>query len=84
MSAYKYGEEIVEAIQWNATMDCWRELMKMGFEWYPGEMGTDTFYVRRINEKIKVKKGDWVVKTDRAFIVMDDVYFNQKYVKLSN
>ena len=55
----------MEKIQWDATKKTWDILMDNGLsKWQPGPMGTETFFIETPEELKKVKKGDWVVKSD--------------------
>lgn len=56
----KFG--LVEAIRWDATQQTWEALMKMGFDWGQGEMGSRSFYIKNNKVLFLVSLGDWIIK----------------------
>lgn len=56
---------IVNQIQWDASTTTWQRLFdefNMSFkDWSPGEIGTNSFYLKTAEGKFKVKKGDFVM-----------------------
>ncbi len=60
----KYRKRPVEidAVEWKATADSWREIQDMGnIKWDGGEMGSESFYLETLEGKMRVTKGDFVI-----------------------
>jgi hypothetical protein len=75
----KYGR-IVEAIQWNATQESWDDLMRMGLrDWEPGEMGSNTFYIKALGDKYLISYGDWIIKDvqGKIYPCKPDIFFKE-------
>lgn len=68
----------MEKVQWEVTKESWDKIMALGLtKWQPGEMGTGTFFLETPDELIKVKEGDWVVKTDEGNFIVQEQNKNQ-------
>lgn len=54
----------VYAVEWLATNDSWNQLMALGLKnWSPvNSFAASSFYIDQNDEKIEVKKGDYVIK----------------------
>ena len=64
MAKYRKKIVVIEAIQWDGTKQKFDEIVKLGLKWYPGDMGSDSFYIRTLGIKMKVKKGDYIIKDE--------------------
>lgn len=64
---YRKKPVTVEAVEWTATIDSWNSILNMGLKnWEPGEMGSETFLISTLDGKMKVQKGDFVIKGTRG------------------
>ena len=54
----------VDAVEWLATNDSWNEIMALGLtSWSPvNSFASSSFCIDQNDEKIEVKKGDYVIK----------------------
>lgn len=54
----------VEAVEWLATNASWNEVMALGLtNWSPvNSFASSSFCIDQADEKIEVKKGDYVIK----------------------
>ena len=49
----------MQRVQWRATKQSWDEIVALGIAWEPGEIGSDSFYLKTQGDLL-VRKGDWV------------------------
>jgi len=62
-------------VLFEATKKSWDEIQDLGVCWWPGPMGSETFYIASsynipASERKLVRKGDYVSKIDGAFSVI--------------
>lgn len=62
MPKFRKKPVVIEAIQWDGSLQTWNLLMDFGFHWSPGDMGTETFSIYTLEGKMLVSKKDWVIK----------------------
>lgn len=53
---------VIEAVQWMADEDSWKEIQAMGCPTKPGEMGSESFLIPTLEGDMKASKGDWIIK----------------------
>lgn len=54
---------VVDAVQFLATKKSFDEITNfIGLSWYPGELGSESFYIETLEGKMLCRKGDWVIK----------------------
>ena len=64
MAKYRKRPEGIVAIKWDGTKQRFDEIVKLGVKWQPGDMGSDSFYIRTLGVKMKVTKGDYIIKDE--------------------
>lgn len=87
MKKFRKNNIEVEAEVWEGTYSSWQNLNSMGLEQRhiePGEMGSQSFYIKTKDGPIKCEKGDFVVKEslpnkDMIFYPCKPDIFNQAY-----
>lgn len=63
MAKFRKKSVVIEAEQWQGSKESWDKIMAMGLtEWKPGEMGTDTFFIKTKEGLMKASVGDYIIK----------------------
>jgi hypothetical protein len=62
MMKYRKKPVVIDAVQWDATKKTFDEIVAMGIDWLPGEMGSGTFKIKTLEGEMLVSKGDWIIK----------------------
>ena len=65
MAKYRKRPVAVDAVQWTGNKQSWDEIMDMNLapnQWAPGEIGTDTFYIKTPEGDHLVRMFDFVIK----------------------
>lgn len=59
----------VDAVEWLATNDSWNEIMELGLtDWSPvNSFASSSFCIDQNDEKIEVKKGDYIIKDANGY-----------------
>lgn len=75
----------VDAVEWLATNDSWNEIMALGLtNWSPvNSFASSSFCIDQNDEKIEVKKGDYVIKGgDGVFYTCEPDVFAKTYEQI--
>ena len=64
---YRKKPVIIDAEQWLGSEESFKKILSLGLvPWSPGDMGSNTFYIKTLEGDMIVRLNDWVLKGVRG------------------